>query len=252
MPNGQKAAGFKPIFGTVQPGSDDGVERLEPIVNGASSAPLSRQSSRVSRRGSPVKSVTQLPSPSQPAVDTMRFGTGPFRSQPMMGNASAPLPQQPFNPNANNFPRPPRRDGRNSFSAVRGRGGFRGGRGFHDVAQENLYQRGYGMGYQQQPYGFPGMYDPAQAQFANMQMFGRGAMPPPPLPQTPAQNLDPLRFYVLGQVSSSHHRSVLMPGRILLQHAESSYGFLPSAAGALCSSASLTFRWIRKAGSRSR
>jgi la-related protein 1 len=36
-----------------------------------------------------------------------------------------------------------------------------------------------------------------------MQMYGRGPMPPPPQPQTvvPGLNMDPLRFYVLGQVS---------------------------------------------------
>jgi hypothetical protein len=49
------------------------------------------------------------------------------------------------------------------------------------------------------------MFDPMQAQWFNMQMYGRGPMPPPPQPFTvvPGLNMDPLRFYVLGQVGRS-------------------------------------------------
>ena len=74
-----------------------------------------------------------------------------------------------------------------------------------------MYSRGYGMGYA--PFypmnpGFnqPGMYDPMQAQYGQLQMFGRGAPPPPPMPQT-VVNLDSLRFFVLGQVSLGSWRT---------------------------------------------
>ncbi|OWZ33091.1 hypothetical protein C366_05682 [Cryptococcus neoformans Tu401-1] len=86
-------------------------------------------------------------------------------------------------------------------------------------ASPNLYQRGYGMGFQ--PFypaataaasageGGPtgaaagdaaGVYDPAAAVYGNMGMYKSASMPPPPMPQTVVPNLDPLRFYVLGQV----------------------------------------------------
>lgn len=59
----------------------------------------------------------------------------------------------------------------------------------------------YGQAAGQQP-----MFDPMQAQWFNMQMYGRGPMPPPPTPQTViAGPLEPLRFYVLGQVSIYVH-----------------------------------------------
>lgn len=46
-----------------------------------------------------------------------------------------------------------------------------------------------------------GVYDPAAAVYGNMGMYKSASMPPPPMPQTVVPNLDPLRFYVLGQVS---------------------------------------------------
>ena len=47
-------------------------------------------------------------------------------------------------------------------------------------------------------YGGQTVYDPIQAQYA---MFQRGLAPPPPMPQTVVPNIDPQRFYILGQVS---------------------------------------------------
>ncbi|ADV22192.1 hypothetical protein CNJ00100 [Cryptococcus gattii WM276] len=86
-------------------------------------------------------------------------------------------------------------------------------------ATPNLYQRGFGMGFQPL---YPaataatsigagggtgaavgdaaGVYDPAAAVYGNMGMYKSASMPPPPMPQTVVPNLDPLRFYVLGQV----------------------------------------------------
>lgn len=96
-----------------------------------------------------------------------------------------------------NLPRPPR-GGRASFSG-RGRGGGRGGRGGF-VHDPNM---AFGPGYYGQP-GFAGvqpMFDPMQAQWYNMQMYGRA---PPPTPHTvvPHLNLDHLRFGILGQVGT--------------------------------------------------
>lgn len=124
-------------------------------------------------------------------------------------------------------------------------------------ATPNLYQRGFGMGFQPL---YPaataatsigagggtgaavgdaaGVYDPAVAVYGNMGMYKSASMPPPPMPQTVVPNLDPLRFYVLGQVS------FLLPiflkkrmgqiidgvvlGGVLLLHAEPSHGLLSS------------------------
>ena len=129
----------------------------------------------------------------------MRFGNGPLKGQNQ--NATAPLLQQPFVPSTTGLPRPPR-GGRASFSGGRGRGGHRNrnGAGFDPnvAGQYAYYGQAQGQYWGQQP-----MFDPMQAQSYNMQMYGRGPMPPPPQPQTvvPGLNMDPLRFYVLGQVS---------------------------------------------------
>ncbi|WVN89480.1 uncharacterized protein L203_104705 [Cryptococcus depauperatus CBS 7841] len=160
-------------------------------------------------------------------------------SQPLTGSSTAPLPSHHFIPASNpNLPRPPRgRIDRGSF-AGRGRGGFRpssviahkavsvqGGYGSPPIgalpspvegmgypgahAPSNLYQRGYGMGFQSlyptaagghANQGAGGVYDPMQAQYANMGFYRGTVIPPPPMPQTVVPNLDPLRFYVLGQV----------------------------------------------------
>jgi len=199
-PNGPSRTAFKPTFGSVEPGLE-GEGDLVLNGNGHASAPLSRQTSRASKMGSSPSRSTVLPSCTSdsaiPLEQTMRFGSGPLKGHQQ--NATAPLPQQPFNPaTAGNLPRPPR-GGRASFSNGRGRGGHRGRNGNFDptfggaAAQYAAYgHAGYG-----QP-----MYDPMQSQWANIQMYGRGPMPPPPQPQTvvPGLNLDPLRFYVLGQV----------------------------------------------------
>lgn len=223
-PNGQAAKGsFKPTFGSVEPGSevaavDESVVSEhnggEAIANGTTSVPLSRQTSKSGQPQSPTRSLTD---PSVPLEQAIRLGSGPLKSHPMHQNATAPLPQQPFPASAGgNLPRPPRA-GRSSFSGRGGRGGHRGGRGGFDptyAAGGNLYAQGYGMGYNPaaagwnygQAAGQQPMFDPMQAQWFNMQMYGRGPMPPPPTPQTViAGPLEPLRFYVLGQVSIYVH-----------------------------------------------
>jgi len=204
------------MFGTFKAESESGISALaggtdEPreVANGGSSEPLSRQTSRQSRRDSPRRAHTQLPSPSGQGNSlesnaSMRFGSGPYASKPVRGNATTPIPQNPFSPN-HTFPRPPRA----SFSG-RGRGGYRnsGPMGKNLYANgANMYQQGYGFGYPQffppaTGYAAGGLYDPAHAQYMHTQMYGRGAPPPPPMPQTVVPNLDPLRFYVLGQVRS--------------------------------------------------
>jgi len=176
-------------------------------MNGHASAPMSRQASQTSKIAtSPRATNGVLPTSTSdsaiPLENTIRLGSGPLKGQNQ--HATAPLLQQPF-PQATpgNMPRPPR-GGRASFSGGRGRGGARGGRGgfSHDP---NMVGFGYPAGYYGQP-GFAGaqpMFDPMQAQWYNMQMYGRGPLPPPPTPQTvvPNLNTDPLRFCVLGQVS---------------------------------------------------
>jgi len=227
-------SGFKPTFGSVE--SEAGEEVFvngNGNGNGHASAPLSRQTSRASKRGSsPSRSV--IPSSTSdsaiPLEQTMRFGNGPLKGQNQ--NATAPLLQQPFVPTSG-LPRPPR-GGRASFSGGRGRGGHRNrsANGFDpNVAGQYAY---YGQA-QAQYWGQQPMFDPMQAQSYNMQMYGRGPMPPPPQPQTvvPGLNMDPLRFYVLGQVSLVYLSTgrKLMSGRILFLDAESRHGFLPPSTG---------------------
>lgn len=217
MSQGQRrgSTGFKPVFGTVNVESSSGtstsaggVEAPSEVLNGTSSAPLSRHTSRQSRRdSSPQRSRAQLPSPNDQDIpldpSSMRFGSGPLGSKPMTGNSTAPILQNPFPANLP-FPRPPR----GGFG--RGRGAYRNSFSTMSGAP-NMYQRGYGMGHQQfyppqpiPPYAPGGMYDPVQTQYMQTQMYGRGAPPPPPLPQTVIPGLDPTRFYVLGQVSVLH------------------------------------------------
>jgi len=192
---------FKPTFGSVESEAGEIEVFANGNGNGHASAPLSRQTSRASKRGSSPSRSAILPSSTSdsaiPLEQTMRFGNGPLQGQKQ--NATAPLLQQPFVPSTSSgLPRPPR-GGRASFSGGRGRGGHRNRNGFDpNVAGQYFYAQGQGQFWGQQT-----MFDPMQAQSYNMQMYGRGPMPPPPQPQTvvPGLNMDPLRFYVLGQVS---------------------------------------------------
>ena len=195
------SANFKPLFGTV--GLDDPTIEPSsyPLQAGGVSEPLSRQTSSHSQFGVPMtdraRTQTSSPTPNGPA-SSIRFGTGPFRSQP---NMTAPLPQQPF------APRPPRgRDHRSSFSGP-GRARFPRGRPYtspggtlRPLDADSVYSRSYGMGYPNVPAYYPpagaGYYDPWAA--AQMGMYG--GRPPAPMPQTFVRGLDPLRFTVLGQV----------------------------------------------------
>ncbi|WVW78500.1 hypothetical protein I302_100455 [Kwoniella bestiolae CBS 10118] len=212
----------------------NGVDKKD-TVNGDADIPLSRQTSKHSKAGSPQKGEhAQLPSTNKDASSPhLRFGSGPLQSRPMTGSNTAPLPQQGFNHNNNILPRVPRgRDGRASFNG-RGRGGFRSNSaiahphkmhpGFGSPPlggvsglpmdgipnpNANAFQRGFGgMGFQSfypvQGYGQtsagPGIYDPMQAQYGAGAMY-RAGLPPPPMPQTVVPNLDATRFYVLGQI----------------------------------------------------
>lgn len=195
---------FKPTFGSVESelGEAEVFVNGNGNGNGHASAPLSRQTSRASKRGSSPSRSAILPSSTSdsaiPLEHTMRFGNGPLKGQNQ--NASAPLLQQPFVPSTSSgLPRPPR-GGRASFSGGRGRGGHRNRNGFDPNLAAGQYY--YGQAGQGQYWGQQPMFDPMQAQSYNMQMYGRGPMPPPPQPQTvvPGLNMDPLRFYVLGQV----------------------------------------------------
>lgn len=216
-PNGQAPkTAYKPTFGSVEPGSEgDAISNHGDVayMNGHASAPMSRQTSRASKVAtSPRTGNGVLPTSSSdsaiPLEDSIRLGSGPLKGQAQ--HATAPLPQQTFaQGTAASLPRPPR-GGRASFSGGRGRGGARGGRGgFTHDANMGF---GYAAGYYGQP-GYAGaqpMFDPMQAQWYNMQMYGRGPMPPPPTPQTvvPNLNLDPLRFCVLGQVNQFLEQSI--------------------------------------------
>ena len=238
---GRGEAGFKPMFGSVRAGSETEsvAGDIRDVGQISSSAPLSRQPSRHSRRdGSPQYSRTTLPSPSSQPLDldptsSMRLSTGPY-SKGMTGSTTAPLPQHPFASSNgvghHGMSRTPRyRDNRGSFSGTnRGRGGYRstsnplkgftspvmGQNGLPMDGGANVYARGMGMGYgQYHPNGMgympnyspQGMFDPIQAQF--MQMYGRGQAPPPPMPQTQVIGIDPQRFYVLGQVIMNTSRN---------------------------------------------
>ncbi|KAK6903782.1 hypothetical protein I203_107288 [Kwoniella mangroviensis CBS 8507] len=218
---------------TLEESNNDDSKKV--IVNGEVENPLSRQTSKQSKAGSPKKGEqAQLPARNKDASPHLRFGSGPLQSRPMTGSNTAPLPQHGFNHNTNNtLPRVPRgRDGRASFNG-RGRGGFRsnsaiahphsmhpgfgspplGGtsglpmdgfpnpnantvpRGFVNLGFQSFYPV---QGYGQITAG-PGIYDPMQAQYGAGAMY-RAGLPPPPMPQTVVPNLDATRFYVLGQI----------------------------------------------------
>ena len=242
-------AAYRPVFGTVNPD----VTGSSGEVATSMSAPLSRQTSRQTRHP-PRVSRTQLPSPAghQPInLDTasIRLGSGPFsRATHVIPPNPAPTQSVSTPPTPSQF-RPSRsRDARQSFSGPGGRGGMRGFRptsvprtkNFASPPNnmknlpDNLYARGYGMGYGfvpqpagPLPYGPRGMYDAWMGQQAQ---YGaaEGSVPPPPMPQTMVFGLDPLRVYVLGQVS--HSSSPLLTG-------------LKTAARLSTTSVCRTWRW---------
>ena len=216
-------AAYRPVFGTVNTDTTSSVGEAATSM----SAPLSRQTSRQSRH-SPRVSRTQLPSPAghQPFnLDTasIRLGAGPFN------RANNVIPPHPLPAQSTSTPptpsqyRPSRsRDQRQSFSGLGGRGGMRGFRptslprtkNFASPPNnmknlpDNMYARGYGMGYGfvpqpagPMPYGSSGMYDAWAGQLPQHGSIA-GGLPPPPMPQTMVFGLDPLRVYVLGQVST--------------------------------------------------
>lgn len=171
------------------------------FANGSGSAPMSRAGSALDKR-SPGGSQMPL-SPEQAGRDE--------HSRPSGGNAS----QQGYGGSAT-LPRAPRgRDREGRGYGGRGRGGYRsvsqatgGGRYELSPLQGNAelahaYTRGYGMGYSYYPMppaGFVMPVDPSHATYPGMPMYARGTLPPPPLPVTQVPNLDPLRYWVLGQV----------------------------------------------------
>lgn len=132
-------------------------------------------------------------------------------------SSTGTLPQHGFNP-ATNMPRPPRgrdRDGRGGYGG-RGRGNYRsasnaamhrmyGGELSPLGGNANLYPVGYGAGYGGfYPMPAPGYvlapgFDASQGTYNGVPVFPRG-IPPPPMPVTQIVNIDPQRFYVLGQV----------------------------------------------------
>lgn len=224
-PSGSRSTSteFKPVFGSVRPGSEGAAEDeiKGELSIGGYSAPLSRQTSRRSEVAQRAKTQVSSPNADSVPLDQTYPNIPPNPSVPnfKLPAHTAPLPQIPFSV------RPPRRDNRGSFSQ---RGRFR--RSFNNgwssdlngslpdmpyvhrgpnPPQSNGYQRGYGMGYpsyhsangagfgfdhaSQNQYGVLGMYNQGAA---------RGGMPPPPLPQSIVpNNIDSLRYYVLGQVS---------------------------------------------------
>ena len=220
---------FRPVFGTATSDAASSVEEVTTTM----SAPLSRQTSRQSVGQSSRLSRTQLPSPSSQALNldvaSMRLGAGPFGTgKNTIPSAPLPAPQFPTANGAGQFTRPPRnREGRQSFSGPTGPVGRGGGRGFRSssghrgpkgfasppgalrgLPSDNLYARGYGMGYGFVPpmgpmtYGANAQYEAWNAQYSQFAPQ-RGAMPPPPMPVTMVGGLDPLRVYVLGQVSAT-------------------------------------------------
>lgn len=234
--------GYKPVFGTIERESESGgsgaiVAEEVAITNGGLSAPLSRQTSRKSPRTSPTKPTSQLPNPdAQVFESSLRFGSGPYSSRPMTGSATAPIPQYPFSQN-----RPPRgRDARLAMVHPRGRGGYRNAsvpaKGFtsqtppQTSGEGQAYPRGQMASTYMPAYGQQG-YDPVQAGYMQMQMIGRGP-PPPPMPQTSVPSLDPLRFYVLGQVSTFTPvvTCAEQEGGVLLFDAKPRHGLFPSSA----------------------
>ncbi|TXT04187.1 uncharacterized protein COLE_07884 [Cutaneotrichosporon oleaginosum] len=170
---------------------------LHPGANGSASAPLSRHGSNQGVQGKRV--------------------SPPSGSTPLSPETGAtPLPHH-FGPAV---PRRGRdRDGRGGY-AGRGRGAYRSASNtpmnrMYELSpvgtNASLYGTGYGIGYGYYPVpaatmanmanmvavpGFDATSAQAQAQYA---MYQRG-MPPPPLPVTAVPNIDPLRYWVLGQV----------------------------------------------------
>ncbi|KAK4685331.1 la-related protein 1, partial [Tremellales sp. Uapishka_1] len=200
----------------------------KPLVNGSGNAkpsPLSVSTDPANKSngeeiGSTKNSVP--PSPNSyidPTSTSMRFGTGPLNGHSKSAGPTPNLPQHSFNPilHPANPVRPRGRAGENggigggrgTFGRGRG-GGFRSnsampsnGRGYvsptngNITLPENMYQRGYNfqpppLAQQGQPFAYYGIYDQSQ-------YYNRG-LPPPPMPATIIPNIDPLRFYILGQV----------------------------------------------------
>lgn len=175
------------------PGSGD-------FANGAASAPMSRAGSSLSKRS---PGGTQLPlSPEQSGRDEHKAASGNTHQHNFGGSATLPRPSRGRD-----------RDGRGYGG--RGRGGYRSvsqatGGGRYDLSPlqgnaelAHIYSRGYGMGYSYYPMppaGFVMPVDPSHATYPGMPMYARGTLPPPPLPLTQIPNLDPLRYWVLGQV----------------------------------------------------
>jgi la-related protein 1 len=161
-------------------------------ANGSASAPLSRHGSNQGTSG-------KRPSP--------HSGSTPLSPE----SGAAPLPHH-F---GGNVPRRGRdRDGRGGYGG-RGRGGYRSASNtpmnrmyeLSPVGQNASLYGSYGVGYGYYPVpanmtanmvAVSGGFDPAMA--AQYSLFQRG-MPPPPLPVTAVPNIDPLRYWVLGQVS---------------------------------------------------
>lgn len=169
------------------------------FANGAASAPMSRAGSALDKRS---PGGTQIPlSPEQAGRDEHNRPASGTTSQPGFGG-NAPLPRAPRG-----------RDREGRGYGGRGRGGYRSisqatGRYELSPLQGNaelahVYARGYGMGYSfypMPPAGFVMPVDPSHATYPGMPMYARGTLPPPPLPVTQVPNLDPLRYWVLGQV----------------------------------------------------
>ncbi|KAL7419018.1 hypothetical protein Q5752_006703 [Cryptotrichosporon argae] len=189
-------------FGSLEPNEPASATPDPVFVGTTASAPLSRQTSRQSTgtaaRRSPGHPLSNLPSSEKRLAE--------FEPRAFTGC----IPHHAFTPGGSG--RPPRgreRDARGGFA--RGRGGFRGGapmRSYPGMADEAaIYARGFGTAYAAPPAGFyppaggfvAPVYDP-QAATAMGLPFARPGIAPPPMPVTIVPNLDPLRFYVLGQV----------------------------------------------------
>ncbi|BEI86548.1 hypothetical protein CcaverHIS002_0608350 [Cutaneotrichosporon cavernicola] len=161
-------------------------------ANGSASAPLSRHGSNPGtpvKRPSPRSGSTPLSPESGAAPLSHHFGTAPRRGRD--------------------------RDGRGGYGG-RGRGGYHRSASntpmnrMFDLSpvgtNANLYAAGYGMGYGYYPIPASMVnmanvaavsgFDATQVQYA---LFQRN-MPPPPVPVTSVPNIDPLRYWVLGQV----------------------------------------------------
>jgi len=240
------AAPFTPSYMTAPAAANTSqTEATHVVSNGEMSTPMSRTGSKQSQQShqslySPVRPSPPLPSSGQLPTGENASGRSVSGSIPASGAQNGFANVNGIHP----IPRPPRgRDSRGSFTH-RGRGGYRGMKGLvspimgpnglpieNGRAQGQHYYPTNAMGMSQ--YGGQTVYDPIQAQYA---LFQRGLAPPPPMPQTVVPNIDPQRFYILGQVSCSCQLyrlgcELTRPGRVLLQHAESRYGLLPSSTG---------------------